>query len=60
MRTLEVVRLIEKEVLEHVTFHSLVSWHSKKQNSVVLSKEEAEYIVVGLVCAQVLWMKQTL
>ena len=44
----------------HFLGHSLVSWHSKKQNSVPLSTAEAEYIVVGLVCEQVLWMKQTL
>ena len=37
-----------------------MSWHSKKQNSVTLSTAEAEYIVVGLGCAQVLWKKQTL
>ena len=37
-----------------------MSWHSKKQNSVALSTAEAEYIAVGLGCAQVLWMKQTL
>ena len=35
-------------------------WHSKKQNSIVLSTVEAEYIVAGLGCAQVLWKKQTL
>ncbi|RVW66308.1 Copia protein [Vitis vinifera] len=40
--------------------HSLVSWHSKKQNSVALSMAEAEYIAAGLCCAQILWMKQTL
>ncbi|RVW16178.1 Retrovirus-related Pol polyprotein from transposon RE1 [Vitis vinifera] len=28
--------------------HSLVSWHSKKQNSVALSTAEAEYIAAGL------------
>ena len=39
--------------------HLLVSWHSKKQNSVALSMVETEYIVAGLGCAQVLWMKQT-
>ena len=39
---------------------SLVSWHIKKQNLVALSTAEAKYIVVGLGCAQVLWMKQTL
>ena len=32
----------------------------KKQNSVVLSTEKAEYITAGLCCAQILWMKQTL
>nr|CAN62460.1 hypothetical protein VITISV_035911 [Vitis vinifera] len=44
----------------HFLGHSLVSWHSKKQNSVVLSTAEAEYIAAGLCCAQILWMKQTL
>jgi hypothetical protein len=39
---------------------SLVSWASKKQNSVALSIAEAEYIVVGHCCAQLLWMRQTL
>jgi hypothetical protein len=39
---------------------SLVSWASKKQNSVVLSTAEAEYIAAGHCCAQLLWMRQTL
>jgi hypothetical protein len=39
---------------------SLVSWSSKKQNSVALSTTEAEYIAVGSCCAQILWMKATL
>jgi hypothetical protein len=39
---------------------SLVSWASKKQNSVSLSTAEAEYIVAGHCCAQLLWMRQTL
>jgi hypothetical protein len=39
---------------------SLVSWSSKKQNSVAFSTAEAEYISVGSCCAQLLWMKQTL
>jgi hypothetical protein len=39
---------------------SLVSWSSKKQNSIALSTIEAEYIVVGSCCAQILWMKATL
>jgi hypothetical protein len=39
---------------------SLVSWSSKKQNSVDLYTAEAEYISAGSCCAQLLWMKQTL
>jgi hypothetical protein len=39
---------------------SLVSWSSKKQNSVALSTAEAEYISAGSCYAQLLWMKQTL
>jgi hypothetical protein len=39
---------------------SLVSWASKKQNSVALSTAEAEYITAGHCCAQLLWMRQTL
>ncbi|KAK8697157.1 hypothetical protein V6N13_113309 [Hibiscus sabdariffa] len=38
----------------------LISWFSKKQNSVALSTTEAEYISAGSCCAQVLWMKQQL
>ena len=44
----------------HFLGHSLVSWHSKKQNSVASSTVEAEYIATGLCYAQILWMKQTL
>jgi hypothetical protein len=39
---------------------SMVSWASKKQNSVALSTAEAEYIAAGHCCAQLLWMRQTL
>jgi hypothetical protein len=38
---------------------SLVSWASKKQNSVALSTAEAEYIAAGHCCAQLLLMRQT-
>jgi hypothetical protein len=39
---------------------SLVSWTSKKQNSVALSMTKAEYITADSCCAQLLWMRQTL
>ena len=39
---------------------SLVSWSSKKQNSVALSTVELEYVAAGACCAQLLWMRQTL
>ena len=44
----------------HFLGHCLVSWHSKKQNSVALSTAEAEYVAAGSCCAQLLWMKQQL
>jgi hypothetical protein len=39
---------------------SLVSWSSKKQNSVALSTAEAEYVAAGSCCDQLLQMRQTL
>ena len=39
---------------------SLVSWSSKKQNSVAVSTSKALYISVDSCCAQLLWMKATL
>jgi hypothetical protein len=39
---------------------SLVSWSSKKQNSISISTAKAEYIAAASCCAQLLWMKQTL
>ena len=44
----------------HFLGRSLVCWSPKKQNCVSLSTAEAEYIVAGSCCAQLLWMKQTL
>jgi hypothetical protein len=44
----------------HLLWRSLVSWTSKKQSSVALSTAEAEYIVAGAYCTQILCMKQTL
>ena len=39
---------------------SLVSWSSKKQNSIALSTAEAKYVAAGSCCAQLLWMRKTL
>ena len=39
---------------------SLVSWSSKKQNSVALLTTKAEYILAGTCYAQLLWMNATL
>ena len=39
---------------------SLISWYSKKQNSMALSMAEAEYIVAGACCSQILWIAQQL
>ena len=43
----------------HLLGHLLVSWFSKKHNSIALSTTKAEYIAIGSCCAQALWMKQT-
>ena len=40
--------------------NNLVSWMSKKQNSMSLSTAEAEYIAVGSCYTQLLWMKKLL
>ena len=40
--------------------NNLVSWISKKQNSVSLSTAEAEYIAAGSCSTQLLWMKKLL
>jgi len=38
----------------------IISWGSKKQNTVSLSTAESEYIAAALVCSQILWVKQQL
>ena len=40
--------------------NNLMSWMSKKKNSVSLSTSKAEYIVAGVCYAQLLWMKKLL
>ena len=40
--------------------NNLVSWMSKKQNSVSFFIAEVEYIAAGICCTQLLWMKKLL
>ena len=40
--------------------NNLVSWMSKKQNSISLSTVEAKYIATGSCCIQLLWMQKLL
>ena len=40
--------------------NNLVSWMSKKLNSISLSTAEAEYIAAGRCCTQLLWMQKLL
>ncbi|KAJ9535340.1 hypothetical protein OSB04_un001549 [Centaurea solstitialis] len=44
----------------HLLGGKLVSWNSKKQNSVSTSTAEAEYVAAGICCAQVLWLRNQL
>ncbi|XP_070010635.1 uncharacterized mitochondrial protein AtMg00810-like [Nicotiana sylvestris] len=46
--------------MAHFLGSCLVSWATKKQNSVVLSTTEAEYVAAASCCAQLLWIKQQL
>ncbi|XP_015167182.1 uncharacterized mitochondrial protein AtMg00810-like [Solanum tuberosum] len=46
--------------MAHFLGSSLISWGTKKQNSVALSTAEAEYVAVACCCAQFLWIKQQL
>ena len=40
--------------------NNLISWMSKKKNSITLSIAEARYIAVGSCCTQLLWMQKLL
>ncbi|KAK7390792.1 hypothetical protein VNO78_18871 [Psophocarpus tetragonolobus] len=44
----------------HLLCTAFVSWHLKKQTCVALSIVEAEYIVAGSYCAQIIWLKHQL
>ncbi|XP_019244462.1 PREDICTED: uncharacterized protein LOC109224331, partial [Nicotiana attenuata] len=46
--------------MAHFLGSCLVSWATKKQNSVALSTAEAEYVAAASCCAQLLWIKQQL
>jgi hypothetical protein len=54
-----VCKVDSKSTFETCQFvgRSLVSWSSKKQNSVALSMDEAEYVTAGSCCAQLFWMR---
>ncbi|XP_070014453.1 secreted RxLR effector protein 161-like [Nicotiana sylvestris] len=55
--------LVDRKItsgMTHFLGSCLVSWATKKQNSVTLSTVEAEYVAVASCCAQVLWIKQHL
>nr|XP_033509840.1 secreted RxLR effector protein 161-like [Nicotiana tomentosiformis] len=41
----------------HFLVFCLVSWGTKKQNSVALSTAEAEYVAAASCCAQLLWIR---
>ena len=54
---------VDRKSMSDMTYFlgsSLVSWGTKKQNSVALSTAEVEYVVVASFCAQLLWIKQRL
>jgi hypothetical protein len=54
-----VCKVDSKSTFETCQFlgRSLVSWSSKKENSVALSMDEAEYVTAGSCCAQLFWMR---
>ena len=44
----------------HFIGQCLISWTSKKQNSIALSTAEAEYVSAASYCSQLLWVKYQL
>ncbi|XP_016471831.1 secreted RxLR effector protein 161-like [Nicotiana tabacum] len=46
--------------MAHFLGSYLISWGTRKQNSVALSAAKAEYVDVAFYCAQLLWIKQQL
>ncbi|XP_070008214.1 secreted RxLR effector protein 161-like [Nicotiana sylvestris] len=43
--------------MAHFLGSCLISWETRKQNSVSLSTAEAEYVAAASCCAQLLWIK---
>ena len=62
MLILLVIKLTERVLLEWLISldHHLSLGEPKKQNSVALSRAEAEYVAVAAYCSQLLWIKQHL
>ncbi|XP_019258692.1 PREDICTED: uncharacterized protein LOC109236907 [Nicotiana attenuata] len=46
--------------MAHFLGSCLISWGTRKQNSVALSTTEVEYVAVASCCANLLWIKQQL
>ncbi|XP_070003091.1 secreted RxLR effector protein 161-like [Nicotiana sylvestris] len=46
--------------MAHFLGSCLISWGTRKQNSVALSIAEVEYVAAASCCAQLLWIKQQL
>lgn len=44
--------------MSHFLGSSLISWGTKKKNSVAFSTAEAEYVTAASCCSQLLWIKQ--
>ncbi|XP_070025485.1 uncharacterized protein [Nicotiana sylvestris] len=46
--------------MAHFLCSCLISWGTRKQNSVALSTDKVEYVAASSCCAQLLWIKQQL
>lgn len=58
---MQAIKWIEKALVVLAnSWKNLVSWNSKKKNCVSLSTTISEYIIIGLCCAQILWMSHQL
>ena len=44
----------------HFLEKNLISWSSRKQNSIALSFTKAEHVVAGSCCTQIIWIKYQL